>query len=256
MGRRMTEILKTAPIQEACRASYDHVAEEYARRRSSELDHRPFDREILERFASRTKPQSAACDVGWCALSSLCRNPPPSDALDRFAATQSTANQWRDGNPSRRKCEGPQATYVRVRGSIRSGRTPDPNTNPTREKMVEAQMRLYQDHESEHLGDAGRDADRDRRSVREQRGQRGDDIRCETLTNRDRYACQPMAPTSDWRRPLSGTIGPPPTMKRLSVPTATGITPPNCHVLACGGKPVKTSLKMPTAPNLNHGFTT
>src|SRR5215467_11038149 len=44
--------------------SYDRVAEEYTRRVSSELSQKPFDRDILGRFASRTRTQGAVCDVG------------------------------------------------------------------------------------------------------------------------------------------------------------------------------------------------
>ena len=37
---------------ESIRRSYDQVADEYARRISGELQHKPFDRELLNRFAA------------------------------------------------------------------------------------------------------------------------------------------------------------------------------------------------------------
>ena len=46
------------------RASYDCVAEEYGRRYFHEFDHKPFDREILDRFAERIRGQGPVCDVG------------------------------------------------------------------------------------------------------------------------------------------------------------------------------------------------
>ena len=44
--------------------SYDRVAEEYARRYFHELDHKPFDREQLARFAERVRDVGPVCDLG------------------------------------------------------------------------------------------------------------------------------------------------------------------------------------------------
>jgi SAM-dependent methyltransferase len=48
----------------AIRESYDLLAEEYARRISDELQHKPLDRELLDRFAQRTNGQGEVCDMG------------------------------------------------------------------------------------------------------------------------------------------------------------------------------------------------
>ena len=50
----------TDPIRE----SYDRVAEEYARRIFDELQHKPMDRELLDRFVRDTRGRSAICDMG------------------------------------------------------------------------------------------------------------------------------------------------------------------------------------------------
>jgi ubiquinone/menaquinone biosynthesis C-methylase UbiE len=44
--------------------SYDLVAEEYAHKYLSELDHKPKDRELLDRFAKQMKGQGRVCDLG------------------------------------------------------------------------------------------------------------------------------------------------------------------------------------------------
>jgi SAM-dependent methyltransferase len=46
------------------RESYDRLAEEYARRISGELQHKPLDRELLDRFARETRGRGDACDIG------------------------------------------------------------------------------------------------------------------------------------------------------------------------------------------------
>lgn len=46
------------------RESYDRVAEEYARRFLDEFDHKPFDRELLDRFATLTSGKGRVCDLG------------------------------------------------------------------------------------------------------------------------------------------------------------------------------------------------
>lgn len=45
-------------------ASYDEVATEYVRRIAGELDHKPFDRELLDRFAAMFDANETVCDVG------------------------------------------------------------------------------------------------------------------------------------------------------------------------------------------------
>lgn len=46
------------------RESYDRLAEEYARRIADELQHKPLDRELLERFAQQTMGRGEVCDMG------------------------------------------------------------------------------------------------------------------------------------------------------------------------------------------------
>lgn len=46
------------------RESYDHLADEYARRIFTELQHKPFDRELLNRFAAEVSGRDEACDMG------------------------------------------------------------------------------------------------------------------------------------------------------------------------------------------------
>jgi SAM-dependent methyltransferase len=49
---------------ESIRQSYDRVADEYARRISSELQHKPLDRELLNRFAAAVIGRGDVCDMG------------------------------------------------------------------------------------------------------------------------------------------------------------------------------------------------
>src|SRR6266487_1280130 len=44
--------------------SYDQVAEEYVRHIACELDHKPLDREVLNRFAARFEPDDLVGDIG------------------------------------------------------------------------------------------------------------------------------------------------------------------------------------------------
>jgi hypothetical protein len=44
--------------------SYDRVAAEYARRISGELEHKPLDRQPLDRFAARVEGLGHVCDLG------------------------------------------------------------------------------------------------------------------------------------------------------------------------------------------------
>jgi SAM-dependent methyltransferase len=45
-------------------ASYDLVADEYTRRIFEELEHKPLDRQLLDRFAARVQSIGPACDLG------------------------------------------------------------------------------------------------------------------------------------------------------------------------------------------------
>jgi hypothetical protein len=45
-------------------ATYDTVAEEYARRIGRELEDKPFDRALLDRFAARMAGQGDVWDLG------------------------------------------------------------------------------------------------------------------------------------------------------------------------------------------------
>jgi SAM-dependent methyltransferase len=47
-----------------CRASYDLVADEYVRRIFDELQHKPLDRQLLDRFAASVRDVGPACDLG------------------------------------------------------------------------------------------------------------------------------------------------------------------------------------------------
>ena len=46
------------------RESYDRIAGEYARRIFDELQHKPFDRQLLDRFAAQIPKNGQACDMG------------------------------------------------------------------------------------------------------------------------------------------------------------------------------------------------
>jgi SAM-dependent methyltransferase len=49
---------------EDVRASYDRVADEYVRRIFDELEHKPLDRHLLDRFAAEVRGRGPACDLG------------------------------------------------------------------------------------------------------------------------------------------------------------------------------------------------
>ncbi|MBB4634226.1 class I SAM-dependent methyltransferase [Longimicrobium terrae] len=53
-----------APSREDVRASYDRVAEEYARRIAGELAHKPLDRTLLDAFAGRVRGAGPVVDAG------------------------------------------------------------------------------------------------------------------------------------------------------------------------------------------------
>jgi SAM-dependent methyltransferase len=60
----MNQALMNDPTINSIRESYDRLAEEYTRRISDELQHKPLDRELLDRFAQQTKGQGEICDMG------------------------------------------------------------------------------------------------------------------------------------------------------------------------------------------------
>jgi len=45
-------------------SSYDRVADEYTRRIFDELQHKPLDRQLLDRFAATVRDRGPACDIG------------------------------------------------------------------------------------------------------------------------------------------------------------------------------------------------
>jgi 2-polyprenyl-3-methyl-5-hydroxy-6-metoxy-1,4-benzoquinol methylase len=55
--------LKDVSTKSVCE-SYDRVADEYARRIFGELEHKPFDRELLNRFAAQVGDKGEVCDMG------------------------------------------------------------------------------------------------------------------------------------------------------------------------------------------------
>ena len=50
--------------QQDCQNSYDRVADEYVARIFDELQHKPFDRQLLDRFAASVRDVGPACDMG------------------------------------------------------------------------------------------------------------------------------------------------------------------------------------------------
>ena len=55
---------READLTHTIRENYDRLAKEYARRLFDELQHKPFDREVLTRFAEHTKNRG----TGWSRL--------------------------------------------------------------------------------------------------------------------------------------------------------------------------------------------
>jgi SAM-dependent methyltransferase len=49
---------------ETLRENYDRLAKEYANRLFHELEHKPLDRELLDRFAEQTRGRGEVCDLG------------------------------------------------------------------------------------------------------------------------------------------------------------------------------------------------
>jgi SAM-dependent methyltransferase len=51
-------------LTKSVRESYDRIADEYARRLFNELEHKPLDCKLLDRFAAQMAGRGPACDVG------------------------------------------------------------------------------------------------------------------------------------------------------------------------------------------------
>jgi SAM-dependent methyltransferase len=51
-------------ILRAIRESYDSLADEYARRIFNELQHKPLDSKLLDRFSADTSAHGEGCDIG------------------------------------------------------------------------------------------------------------------------------------------------------------------------------------------------
>ncbi len=51
-------------VIQAIRESYDRIADEYARELFGELQHKPLDRQLLDRFAARMLGRGQVCDMG------------------------------------------------------------------------------------------------------------------------------------------------------------------------------------------------
>ena len=51
-------------LTRSIRESYDRLAEEYANRIADELQHKPLDRELLDRFARDVEGLGEVCDMG------------------------------------------------------------------------------------------------------------------------------------------------------------------------------------------------
>lgn len=51
-------------LTRSVRESYDRVADEYAHRLFNELQHKPFDRDLLDRFAAKVAGRGEVCDIG------------------------------------------------------------------------------------------------------------------------------------------------------------------------------------------------
>jgi len=55
--------MKSDPIR-LIREDYDNLAQEYARHIADELQHKPFDRKLLDRFADEVRGRGEVCDMG------------------------------------------------------------------------------------------------------------------------------------------------------------------------------------------------
>ena len=55
---------QTRELRSAYQTSYDQVADEYVRRIFDELQHKPLDRQLLDRFAESVREFGPVCDMG------------------------------------------------------------------------------------------------------------------------------------------------------------------------------------------------
>jgi len=55
---------RKVPVTHDPRTSYDAVADEYTKRIATELEHKPFDRQILDEFADRVRDLGPVADIG------------------------------------------------------------------------------------------------------------------------------------------------------------------------------------------------
>jgi len=62
--KKEESVEKWRMIQNLVLESYDRIAVAYARQYGNELLHKPFDRELLHRFATEVKDRGDVCDVG------------------------------------------------------------------------------------------------------------------------------------------------------------------------------------------------
>jgi SAM-dependent methyltransferase len=85
--------------------SYDAIAEQYAEQYFDELDGKPFDREVLDRFAATVKGRGRVCDVG-CGPGQIARylaaHGVDVSGIDASAAMVATAARL---NPRLRFCQ-------------------------------------------------------------------------------------------------------------------------------------------------------
>jgi len=49
---------------QSVREGYDRISEAYASRYANELEHKPLDRELLNRFSAEVKERGQVCDMG------------------------------------------------------------------------------------------------------------------------------------------------------------------------------------------------
>jgi SAM-dependent methyltransferase len=68
----MNSVADTGNRVDNIQKSYDTVAREYADEIYAELKHKPFDRELLDRFAARVRGRGRVCDVG-CGPAQIAR---------------------------------------------------------------------------------------------------------------------------------------------------------------------------------------
>jgi ubiquinone/menaquinone biosynthesis C-methylase UbiE len=60
----MPETIRTEQKTGEVQSGYDRAAEEYARHLYGELQHKPLDRKLLDRFAEQVRGKGVACDLG------------------------------------------------------------------------------------------------------------------------------------------------------------------------------------------------